>query len=411
MRITQISKIVAAVGLSLSTGAGCGSEAGEPPIMHRDSADITIVESTAPEWNVGEGWVVDDLPVLDLAEAGEGPVHEFFNSTDASRLSDGSLVVADDGSDEIRIFSPAGIHLRTIGRSGEGPGEFVRLTQVFVLPEDSILAYDYWQARITVFDRQGQGTRITRLEGAYRPRPLFPLESGGFIGRSTDFSAFGDELGPHRMLSPIVRLSDEGTVIDTLVTVNGYESVVFSQGDAWSLWGKDAHLAVYGDDVYLGTADSLEYQVFSPEGRLKRIVRVPGYDLTLSREEIRAERSAYMPDPAEANATTREVMDLQPDRTHRPAYSDMIVDDYGNVWLRRYQGRHEQQEPTEWLIFAPNGEWLGSMALPPRFHVFQIGPDWIIGKRPDELDVEHIQLLRLSRDADSVAIGGVEIAS
>lgn len=378
--------------------SSCGGPDGpgaEPTV--RDSAGVTLVESSAPAWGLGEGWTVDTLPVVDLTETGDDPVHEFFQASDATRLSDESFVVADDGTDEIRIFSPEGVHRRTLGRTGDGPGEFRRLTQVISHPGDSIWAYDYWQSRITVFGPDGDWTRLVRLEGAYRPRPLFPLERVGFVGMSTDLSGLGDETGLHRTPSPIVRLGEDGTAVDTLTTVPGYESVVFSQGDGRALWGKNSHLAVHGDGVYLGSADSLEYQIRSPDGRLRRVVRVPGYDLTLSDGEIQAERNAFMPDPSEAGPIIREIMNEQPDRSHRPAYADMVVDADGNVWLEEYLGRHEQGEPVEWQVFDPEGRWLGSVTLPPRFHVFRIGPDWILGKRPDQLDVEHIQLLRLSR--------------
>lgn len=381
----------------LAVSAACGGEEPGSDRVVRDSAGVTIVESAAPAWGEGEGWTVEPAPFLDLAETGEGPTHEFFRATDADRLSGGSLVVADDGTDEIRIFSPEGAHVRTMGRSGEGPGEFARLTQVLALPGDSIWAYDYWQARITVFGPGGDWARIVRLEGAYRPRPLFPLR-GGFVGMSKDLSGLGDETGLHRTPSPIVRVGAEGAVTDTLVTVPGYQSVVFSRGDAWALWGKKSHLAVRGDRVHVGSADSLEYRVLAPDGALRRVVRVPGFDLALSGAEIRAARDAVMPDPSEAGPITREIMEEQPEWTHRPAYAAIKVDAEGYVWLEAYRGRHERDEPVRWRVFGPEGRWLGSVTLPPRFHVFRIGPDWILGKRPDALDVEHIQLLRLRRD-------------
>lgn len=184
---------------------------------------------------------------------------------------------------------------------------------------------------------------------------------------------------------------------DTLTTITGHESVVFSRGDAWALWGKSPHMAVCGGRVYLGSADSLEYRIHAPDGRLERLVRVPGRDLTLSDEEIRAGYEVFVPDPSDIDDITREIMDEQRDRTHRPAYRAMVVDTDGNVWLEGYQGRHELEEPRVWQVFDASGEWLGPVTLPPRFQVFRIGPGWILGMRPDELDVQHIQLLPLSR--------------
>ena len=376
----------------------CADPDPQSRVVVRDSAGVTIVESAEPAWSEGDGWVVDFGPLVDLAEAGSGPNYEFFQATDAERLSDGTFIVADDSSDEIRFFSAAGIYLRTLGRNGSGPGEFQRLDQVLALTGDSVLAYDFWAARVTVFGPDGELARVVTLDRASRPRPLFPLGDDGYVGMSTDYAGYGDRIGLRRWRHPIVRVNRDGAVADTLTTIPGGESVVFSQGDARALWGKKGHLAVFDREIYLGTADSVEFQILGLDGRLKRIVRVPGYDLTLSGSEIQSERDARFPDSlVTTNPMVRDVMDAHPNRSHRPGYAQMMLDAYGNVWLQAFQARFETPEPTQWLVFDPVGEWLGSVALPPEFEVFRIGPDWILGKRPDELDVEHIQMLALSR--------------
>lgn len=48
----------------------CGEAPGPPTSTQRDSAGVTIVESTLPLWSGGEGWTVDSLPIMDLATAG-----------------------------------------------------------------------------------------------------------------------------------------------------------------------------------------------------------------------------------------------------------------------------------------------------------------------------------------------------
>lgn len=397
--ICRISTAAAMVALALSAvAAGCRGDEQGAAVVRRDSAGVRIVESREPVWHEGEAWAVADSPALDLTKSGQGHAHEFFNVLDADRLSDGSIVVAEAGGSEIRLFSPKGAHVRTLGREGDGPGEFRWLGQVAVLPGDSLWAYDFGQGRVTVFDPDGVVARTATLDAGSAPRPVFPLASGTLVASAFDHTGFREKLGLHRMPSPIVRMNADGGIVDTLTTIPGWESVVHSRGDAWAVWAKKAHLAVHGDEVYLGSADEMEYQVRSSDGRLQRLVRVPGYDLTLSPAEIEAENATYMPDPSAASSRVREIMDRQPMRTRRPAYSAMIVDTEGYVWLKLYQGHHERPEPTEWLLFDTTGRWLGSIGLPPQFDVFRIGPDWILGKREDELEVEHVQLLSLSRD-------------
>ncbi|HEX2168517.1 MAG TPA: hypothetical protein VHG09_14880, partial [Longimicrobiales bacterium] len=51
----------------------------------------------------------------------------------------------------------------------------------------------------------------------------------------------------------------------------------------------------------------------------------------------------------------------------------------------------------EWHVFDRKGSWLGSVSLPARFLPYQIGATWILGSSRNELDVETVQVLRLSR--------------
>ena len=82
------------------------------------------------------------------------------------------------------------------------------------------------------------------------------------------------------------------------------------------------------------------------------------------------------------------------------------MDTEGYVWLEVYRHRKAgfvplefapQQQGSDWNVFSPAGEWLGSVRLPARFEVFEIGWDYVLGRKLDEEDVPHPQLLRLDR--------------
>lgn len=53
---------------------------------------------------------------------------------------------------EIKVFDRTGRFVHTIGRRGEGPGEFESARHVLVGPEDSLFVFDQRLARMTVFD-------------------------------------------------------------------------------------------------------------------------------------------------------------------------------------------------------------------------------------------------------------------
>ncbi len=93
----------------------------------------------------------------------------------------------------------------------------------------------------------------------------------------------------------------------------------------------------------------------------------------------------------------REGVAALPAPATRPGYAQMVVDATGAVWLGPYRARSEAAAPNRWQVFSPDGEWLGTVTLPQRLRVHEVGTDYILGVHPDADDVEHVQLLRLDR--------------
>ena len=110
-------------GVSTWMLLGCASgDATVPTSLVRDSADITIVENAMPALDSRMAWRVASEPTLSIGTLdGDGPEQLFF-VMDAARLADGSILVANSGTSEVRRFSTDGNHLGTWGGVGEGPG-------------------------------------------------------------------------------------------------------------------------------------------------------------------------------------------------------------------------------------------------------------------------------------------------
>ncbi len=379
---------------------GCTDEVPTTDFLVRDSAGVTIVESSAPHWGPGEGWTVGAVPVLDLTTSGAGPDHEFFRVRNAVRASGGKIYVANWGTNEIKAFSDTGDFLGTFGGEGEGPGEFRYLWGVAGYRGDSLVAFDYDLGRITLFPFNGGTARIISLPDLF-VRDVLPLTDGTFVARHAWPSTAlyeGETNVVHREPVPLLRISKDGWVMDTVAMAAGKEELMVAAGAMLPLFGKDTHFAVYEDMVYLGDADQLEYRVITPSGQLRQHVRVPSFDLKVMPEDLRREKEARLPpDPSPRALESFLALPVPPGK---PAYSDLLVDSEGFVWLEDY--RHpwapaRTTQSSDWNVFTPQGEWLGLVRIPPRFRVFEIGLDYILGMGLDEVDVEHVQMLRLNR--------------
>ncbi|HEV8151123.1 MAG TPA: 6-bladed beta-propeller [Gemmatimonadales bacterium] len=71
----------------------------------------------------------------------------------------GNIWVLEASTQEIRVFDPAGKHLRNVGRKGQGPGEFIYADGMALAPDGLIWVHDPQNARFSIFDQDGKFVR------------------------------------------------------------------------------------------------------------------------------------------------------------------------------------------------------------------------------------------------------------
>jgi hypothetical protein len=77
-----------------------------------------------------------------------------------------------------------------------------------------------------------------------------------------------------------------------------------------------------------------------------------------------------------------------------PAVSTVMADREGRLWVKRYP-RPTAQIQT-WWGFDNTGHFLCAVDFPVSFKAFDVGPDYWLGLKKDELDVEYVQLWKMS---------------
>lgn len=380
--------------LVLAATHACVGEGLPPSSLRTDSAGVSIVLSARPAWGQGQSWRVGEQPRLDLTRSGEGASHEFYRVRDAMRLENGSIVVANAGSSEVRFFDSAGVFLRTVGARGDGPGEFRGPDGVSRYPGDSVAVFDRRHQRVTILDREGGiGRTVTFAVDA--PDQLDVKEDGSFLIRTTRLEAMAGVVGRTRIPQDVLAFSPTGELRDTVVTVPGFETFVFERGDARPPLQKESFLFVFSEAVATGSADDMAYEVYSEDGRLRRQVRIPSYPLDVS-VELRSslqEELTQMNAPDFIQEVNRRMAAAIPEKV--PAYVDMLGDPDGYLWVALY-GRPD--EAQRWIVFDSLGAWAGTISLPRGFEAYEIGHDYLLGKGTNVDGTETVEILRLIRE-------------
>ena len=152
----------------------------------------------------------------------------------------------------------------------------------------------------------------------------------------------------------------------------------------------------WGDGVVVGTQDSFELVMYGREGDPKRIVRIPGWELTVGPGELEEYiQSRIDRVPPERRPGVRQEMEAMPAPSRKPAYGGLLADEAGNLWVGEWT--YHPNNPRQWTVLDPIGRWLGPLSMPERFFPFAIGEDWVFGVETDELDVEYIVLYPLNK--------------
>jgi hypothetical protein len=76
-----------------------------------------------------------------------------------------------------------------------------------------------------------------------------------------------------------------------------------------------------------------------------------------------------------------------------PVYRTLFVDDLGRTWVERYP--RTGVDEGSWVVFDPEGNWLGQTEFPIGTRPLQIGEDFIVGLRTDSLGVHTVGVFRI----------------
>ena len=387
-------------------GTGCGNNSSDDAVLSEtwDSAGVRIVANPRPADDSRLAWRIGPTPTVSIGvEAGEEP-YMLHRANDATTLSDGRIVIANTGTNELRVFDAAGVHQATWGSSGEGPGEFAALAGVDTWPGDSIVAWDGRESSISVFDSAGGFARSFVLEwGGERPlEPRFAFSDGSFMGRAAEASGDGyrrSEVTYER------READGANRLSYGMHPGGESFMGFAGGIPIMLAGLPFSRflleGAWGPLVIITPND--DYQILAydgADGSLARIVRREHTNRDPTRaeaEELFEKSLANSGLPEQALKAFREGFPSVPVVERFPAFAAILIDALDHLWVRETTLPGMERPAPLWTVFDPEGQVLGFVETPDGLTVLEIGPDYLLGRTTDDLGIESVQVWPLER--------------
>ncbi len=337
---------------------------------------VTIARTTGGPKYTGELFIYEKEKVLDIEQSEEALLHR-----PVQFLADesGSFFITDAGQACIQVFDADGNHLRTIGRKGQGPGEFM-YGRILLIQQDVIQVYDLSQQRTTRFNTDGNLIDVTRL----------PTNTGMVLPIS--FYILPDErrlLLTNDMIPADMENTQSGAVVlsaagDTLCVVTTPQMQV-AQNTSISFQGRTSTQPMpllFGPSptsvfhqthgIILSTSIDPQLDIYNLEGILKRTIQLELVREPVTAADRRMLQQTLRQNAANANEALRPMMESVVERTQfadeKAFWFTVEIDDAGYFWL----DTNSLLTTTEGVahsyhVLSPEGEYLGMTTRPFRF--------------------------------------------
>lgn len=298
----------------------------------------------------------------------------------------GEVYISQPTDAAVRVFARTGDYLRTIGRKGEGPGEFLRLGGLGFLG-DTLWVVDPQLQRVSFFGRGGRVIQSSRMVLPGRDPYLTSLP----FTLLKDGSALTVALVPTQLVTqgfatrvPIIRHDRRGKVLDTLHWIDVRHA---TGGIRPKRGGFLTFRQPFGDDPLLtpvpsgggvvvverqaassGAEASFAVHRYGSTGRLEFQARVPYRPTPLTDREAEGSLEtafAFFNARRNREAPPVELTELLP-VLYRPAYmppvTGAVVAVDGSVWLRGPEIASSKM--VTYSVLSANGKTLATVDVP-----------------------------------------------
>jgi hypothetical protein len=347
-------------------------------------------------------WTVSVEPSLRIGIVDGDDAYQWQYILAATKLADGSIVAADRRAGEIRFFSAAGKHNYTIGRRGEGPGEFRNPSQLLQRSRDTLVVFDDRNQAISTINLKTREVQTrksacvrddssAKIKMRYSNAILIRNDACIVVFANSPATIAGAVRGQIRVrLTP----ADNGRTV-TLGEFQGIEN-----GRPNSNPGNAFVLPIYLNTavtassarIFIGDNAGSVVRTFDHSGGAHEPITLPLKPIPFSAVERADFRKRFLAKIAPISRQQAEELEMP---TSTAAFLDLHADLLGHLWAQRPTIRQDAE--NAWVIVDVNGTTIGQATLPARFRPLEIGADYVLGVARDEDDVQFLQVHALTR--------------
>jgi len=341
--------------------------AGETGTVQKPDNVIVVTNPKRPKPKDGLEVRIAFKEELSIGAAGEGDENYMFGNRVYFNTDDkGNFYVNDWDRKRIQKYDAQGKYILTMGRPGQGPGEFKNVWKPEFDKDNNLYVTDIGNDRVSFFDINGKFLKQIKIPPGFSPQ--FINSRGFFVGYQSTFieDPHGDKsisvLGlfddKSKLISEIHKSTQEfkpssgrGAESRARFLANLFSNDAFKPSTSFVL--------AENESIYFGYPEKYEICVYSPEGKLIKIFKREYDPVKVSKKHIENfieflenEFFRFMPDPEDIKKKVYQLIEYP---KYIPAYQRFTLMENG--WLAVIVDSIEN-EYTLFDIFDEEGNYI-----------------------------------------------------
>jgi len=325
-------------------------------------SSIPSEKSLADIYRTGKIRLIKELTIDDKSL----PQDVFFgNLINLAFDTDNNIYASDYKSNNMKMFDTSGKFVKTMGREGQGPGEF-QGPYYMSISRDRIAVYDLRNRRISILKLDGELTKYLQIsieEG--RPAKIRPLPNGDFVfGMQKMYYRDLDRPQEYTIEIYSPELEPKKTLFSQKIWQNRY-----IQTPHFTNVPQPFAALVYWDvspdgKIIVGFSESYTIEIYDSEkGKLSSFSHP--YEPVKITEQDKKTWFAQMTSTGPSGVTQGAPDYIVKNTTfpkHKPPYEDIMVDSEGNILVFPYQ-KDNVKNVKGFDAFDPQGKFIGSVQI------------------------------------------------
>ncbi|MDZ7362384.1 MAG: 6-bladed beta-propeller [candidate division KSB1 bacterium] len=354
----------------------------------KKSQDETTLNAGSQIEHAGRGTPLNQIKLVEDLTIGEQDTISFGNIVAIGVDSRGRVYVGDRQNYSIKIFSRSGELLRSLGRKGQGPGEFIALSDLDIGRGDSLFAFDVDLRRISAFAPNDSKKLVYTVlvpghAMSYPVKMMVPQSRGFLIEYTIPFAPNSAEIKRNRTIRLINHKGDfEG---DPVLVVPERQYLVEQSGGSVTVmpmpFGRAPIFYLGIDDtIFYGWNDSLNIEIYSLKGKRLGVFHFPHAAIDVTRSDVN-KVIEFLGDELKKMVRKAKLPGTW------PAFENLVVDDEGWLWVDVVTNDRTR---SSWLVFDRLGQQVATVFLPNKIALKVIRNGYAYGIETDELEVQKI---------------------